>query len=465
MIKFERLGENVGWIKEFLEKSEVAFCDLSIGAKYMWRDEYIIEYAVVKETLILKEDGPDYKDCFYYPMGDNVDDALKCIEDYCRKKLIPFQFCCVDNERANLLKERYHDVYVYHEREWDDYIYEAEKFCTYSGKKFGGQRNHYNKFRKTYPNYKFNVVNKSDIPRITDFLTEYGKRADLTEEAKDELSKVLDYLGQSFDLGQVGGYIEVEGKIIALSIGEVVKDTLIVHVEKAFVEYSGAYPTMAHEFAKAFVTDGVKFINREEDCGDEGLRISKTQYHPIEIKAKNSVIVNTLFDKIEKPFLLESERLTITDVLQQDRNDYYNLYTDQDLNVYWGYDYKEDLGDKKATPEYFLEFRKSMIDTKEEYSFAVKKDKKMIGELVLHNFGYYGDVEIGFRFFKQTQGNGYATESATKLIEYCFEKMGAKKVKSRCYKQNIRSKSLIERLGLIKIKEDTTHFYFEKTKK
>jgi RimJ/RimL family protein N-acetyltransferase len=91
---------------------------------------------------------------------------------------------------------------------------------------------------------------------------------------------------------------------------------------------------------------------------------------------------------------------------------------------------------------------------------AVKKDGIMIGELVLHNFDYFGGVEMGFRFFKDYQGQGYATESAGAIKEFAFSVLGAKKVKSRCYKENLPSKKLIERLGLIKSDEDGTHYYF-----
>ena len=74
---------------------------------------------------------------------------------------------------------------------------------------------------------------------------------------------------------------------------------------KFTIEYEindGIYPTMAQEFAKAFATDGIKLINREEDCGDAGLRISKMQYHPIDVKEKNFVRVKTLFDKISEEY-------------------------------------------------------------------------------------------------------------------------------------------------------------------
>ena len=85
----------------------------------------------------------------------------------------------------------------------------------------------------------------------------------------------------------------------------------------------------------------------------------------------------------------------------------------------------------------------------------------MIGELVLHNFDYYGGVEMGFRLFKAFQGNGYALESATAMKEYVFNTLKAKTLKCKCYKENLASAKLIEKLGLTKTGEDQKYFYFE----
>ena len=253
----------------------------------------------------------------------------------------------------------------------------------------------------------------------------------------------------------------LDGKIIAISIGEVVGDTLIVHIEKGLTEYDGVYPTMASEFAKAFAEDGVKYINREEDCGEQGLRTSKLQYQPIEIKEKNMVVVKTLFDRILPPVLIKTERLVISDIDFSDKNAYAKLYLDDDLNKWWGYDYREDLNGEEPTPEHFYEFQKKMKAVKEEYALAVKKDGVMVGELVLHNFDYHGGIEMGFRFFKDCQGKGYAIESASALRDYCFDVLGANTVKSRCFKENLPSAKLIGRLGLKQYKESDTHYFFK----
>lgn len=464
MIQFTKLGEDVINIKKYIDSAQISFCDISIGMKYMWRDYYVVDYAIVNDTLIMKETAPDYSNVFYYPFGKDVDGALKLIEEYCKAKNIPLVFGCVDNERASYLAERYEQVVIECDRAWSDYIYSADKFKTYSGKKLSGQRNHVNKFKRLYPNYCFKVMAEQDVPKIKAFISEYENSKTLSIGAKDECERLNDYLDNMFNLGQLGALLEVDGKIVAISIGEIVGETLIVHIEKALTEYDGVYPTMASEYAKAFAVEGVKYINREEDCGEQGLRTSKLQYQPLEIKDKNMVFVKTLFDKIDCSVNIKTERLTITDILEKDAEDYAKLYLDDELNKWWGYDYREDLNGEKPTPEHFYKFQNTMKSVKEEYALAVKLNDKMIGELVLHNFDYYGGVEMGFRFFKECQGKGYAVESASALREYCFNTLGAKIVKSRCYKENIPSAKLIGRLGLKKSHENDTHYFFQMNK-
>ena len=69
MLQFTKLEKNVKIIEPYIKQSEISFCDISLGVRFMWGDEFIIEYAIYNDTLIMKEDSPDYKNSFYYPMG------------------------------------------------------------------------------------------------------------------------------------------------------------------------------------------------------------------------------------------------------------------------------------------------------------------------------------------------------------------------------------------------------------
>ena len=167
-----------------------------------------------------------------------------------------------------------------------------------------------------------------------------------------------------------------------------------------------------------------------------------------------------LFDKIKPPIEIKTDRLTITDICKKDKELYADLYLDDELNKWWGYDYREDLNGEEPTPDYFFSFQKKLKEIKEEYLFIVRHNDIMIGELVLHNFSEKS-VEMGFRFFREYQGKGFAIESALALKNYVKTTLKAKTLKSRCFKENIPSRHLIERLGLSLTSEDKTHYYFE----
>ena len=82
-------------------------------------------------------------------------------------------------------------------------------------------------------------------------------------------------------LGLKGGILRSGGRIVAYTIGERLNsDTFIVHVEKAFSDVTGAYP-MINQCFLAHEASGLRYVNREDDAGDEGLRKAKLSYNPV----------------------------------------------------------------------------------------------------------------------------------------------------------------------------------------
>ncbi|MEG9430009.1 MAG: GNAT family N-acetyltransferase [Christensenellaceae bacterium] len=460
MITLKQLGRNMESIRPFIKKYGGIFSDLTLGTRFMWGDEFGIEYAVLNDTLIMRETFSKHAS-FYYPLGKDVEGAIAAIEEYCKaagEETVTFG--CLTDEQAAALSERYAGAPIKSYRDWCDYIYPAEQFLTYAGKKLSGQRNHVNKFKRLYKDYKVRLITEDDIPAVKDFLREYEKENDITGFAAEEEPRVYDLLDNMKALDQFGIFVTVGEKIVSVSVGEIVGETLFVQVEKGLKEYEGVYPFTAQEFAKRFASDGIKNINREEDCGDAGLRVSKTQYHPSEIKPKNYVSARSAFSLIAPPVYLETERLTVTDIMREDKSVYAKLYTDDKINEFYGYDYRQDLGENKPDGDYFFKFMSALKAKKEEYSLAVREGGKMVGEIVFYNFDYSGNAEIGFRFFTEYQGKGYAFESVKAAIGYAF-KQGFKKITCRHFKENARSEKLILKLGFLFTREDNTHKYYE----
>ncbi|MBE5756358.1 MAG: GNAT family N-acetyltransferase [Clostridiales bacterium] len=455
MLEFTLIDENVIKLKEFFELTKLPFCDLTEGVRYMWKDEYLSSFAIFDDTLILKNGQKEFKDYFFYPIGKNIDGALEKIEEFAKTKGF-LGFCVLDDKLTDKVIEKYPNAKVTTDRRWSDYIYNLEDLAFFKGKKYGGQRNHVNKFKKLY-NYTTELITKENIEECKLFLNDYIDTL-LEEIKKDEVKKTINYLENIFVLNHVGMIIKVEDKIVGLTIGEVSRNILFIHAEKALTSYQGVYPTLVSEFARLFVNKA-QFINREEDCGDIGLRTSKTQYNPIEIKDKYFVYIDTLFSKC--PDTIKTKRLTLKALNDSHKEDYCRLYTDDELNKFWGYDYREDLGDNLPTPDYFINFAYSLKKDKQEYSYAIMLEDKMIGEGLFWNFDFNCSVELGIRLFKEYQGHGYAVETYTALKETAKTVLGAKTVYAKCIKANLPSKKMILNSGFENFKEDDTYYYFK----
>lgn len=98
--------------------------------------------------------------------------------------------------------------------------------------------------------------------------------------------KTLEVLDNMDKYKLFGGTLKVDDTVVGAALGEIIGDTLFVHIEKSNTEFNGSYPMLVNQFAKKFAAEGVTHINREEDDGVEGLRTSKLSYHPIELLDK-----------------------------------------------------------------------------------------------------------------------------------------------------------------------------------
>ncbi|MCL2374951.1 MAG: phosphatidylglycerol lysyltransferase domain-containing protein, partial [Firmicutes bacterium] len=92
------------------------------------------------------------------------------------------------------------------------------------------------------------------------------------------IKKALDN-GQA--LGLVIMVLYVGDALAAFSVHSKTND-LIGHTffEKADIQFEGAYQFINQKCAE-IVFDGVKYVNRQDDIGIEGLRKAKLSYHPV----------------------------------------------------------------------------------------------------------------------------------------------------------------------------------------
>jgi len=294
MLSFEKINaDNMMQTAKFYNYKISRTSDYTVGGIYMWREFYDTSFAIYEDMIFYKVKFLD-RTSFTYPIGSgSFTKAIEALKEYCKSNDLPLWFCTVPEEVVPILTEEFNGTIPGNpSRDWADYLYRAEDLAQMAGRRYSGQRNHINKFLRLYPNYQYHEMSSENLGRVIDFLkdyqTKFGKEASLAQE---EFKRALEIMPLIDKFQLPGGFIEVDGEIIAISVGEIIKDTLYSHIEKANRNYEGAYQMIVREFARHNVTEEVKYINREEDVGDEGLRKSKLSYHPTKLLDKYCVSV------------------------------------------------------------------------------------------------------------------------------------------------------------------------------
>ena len=127
---------------------------------------------------------------------------------------MPIAFYPVPKDELEQLQDFFPASTAVGERDNFDYLYRAEDLKYFRGKKLSGQRNHVNKFLKTYGNWSFRPIGSEDIPAVKAFLDSYAARwskgAATFQEDVAKTHEVLDNY-QTYDLlgGVLLGMIEI----------------------------------------------------------------------------------------------------------------------------------------------------------------------------------------------------------------------------------------------------------------
>lgn len=293
MLEFKPITPNdTGELKKYFCARPPHFCDRTPGVAVMWRQIYSNHYCVINDTLIIRSTLGGKAE-YLSPVGRDFDGAVEAVTAHCADIGEEAIFYGLTDEEADSLLEKYPDSNRHANRDWFDYVYDKTALMTLSGKKYAAQRNHIHKFTALYPGYSFEPICDENIPDLIAFTEDFHFHA-LKEggDAAAEVGMCMGALREFSLLGMVGLALRVGGKTIGYTIGETVGDMFFVHIEKADTEYQGSYQILSNTFLKAYAAgDDIKFVNREEDCGDEGLRRSKLSYHPIALPPKNTVVI------------------------------------------------------------------------------------------------------------------------------------------------------------------------------
>ena len=288
-------AEDEDWINSCIAVSGTMASDASFANIYLLRNKYSTKISRYKDFIIRKYSGKGARCGYTFPLGrGDVAKALAEIEKDAKECGERLQFAFVTEEQKEVLENAMPARFCYSSDAGDsDYIYLRSELASLSGKAFHKKKNHFSKFVRTYPDYKYYEIgacNIYDAQKVADaWYYEHLQDEDASQLA--EYKAIKEALENFEELGLIGGIIYVNDSPCAMTIASKINEnTVDVHFEKAVGEYAlnGGYAAINKLFSEKL--DGVTWLNREEDIGIEGLRKAKLSYRPKIMLKKYSAV-------------------------------------------------------------------------------------------------------------------------------------------------------------------------------
>ena len=257
--------------------SEFTFSNL-----YLFRHTYGYRVSRVPGETFIIEGSKLGKSFFYVPCAlpeKAVLDRLMAGHDYL-KNLSESQ---ADAHRVALEQWGYS---VVEDRDNFDYLYQRTALAELSGKTYHKKRNLVNAFLNSY-SYEQKPMRKDNVGEAVAVLDRWRE----LKGFEGDYAASREALELFEELGMRGCVYYVDGRAAGWCLGEpLAKGRMFaVHFEKGIESYKGIYQFINQAFAQA-LPSYFRYINREQDLGDDGLRQAKMTYRPCSFVNKYRVV-------------------------------------------------------------------------------------------------------------------------------------------------------------------------------
>lgn len=236
----------------------------------------------------------DRKAVYPCPVGQgDIRPVLEAIVEDARQRGIA---CCITGltqENTQDLDELYPGRFRFAcDRGSYDYVYSIDDLADLNGRKYQKKRNHVNRFRALYPEHRFEPMTSAHLEAVREMAEHWYRvrQANVPEGNYHLEHTALDRALDNFEQLPLDGMVLLQGdQVLAFTMASpLTADTMDVHFEKALEDVDGAYAAINQAFAQYLREKypQLKYLDREEDMGLEGLRQAKLSYYPDHMREK-----------------------------------------------------------------------------------------------------------------------------------------------------------------------------------
>ena len=223
-----------------------------------------------------------------YPIGSgDRKAALEAILADSRERGIPCRITGMTEADRQELESWFPGKFTFRTaRDNFDYVYTVDALADLKGKKLQKKRNHVNRFRTEHPQYRVEPICCGNLARVQHMVNDWYVSRKISDPEGDYFleSLAMAKAFRHYDALGMEGIALLEGdRVLAVTMGSRMSPEMMdVHFEKAVEDVPGAYNTVNTEFARhvRLKYPQIRFLNREDDMGLEGLRTAKLSYLP-----------------------------------------------------------------------------------------------------------------------------------------------------------------------------------------
>lgn len=254
--------------------------ELTFAGLYLFRTAHDYRLSLVGDSVVVMGKGYDDLPYCLPPLGGDTSGAcdlllnagmeLYGVEDAFASRLIKHMECEIVEDRDSF-----------------DYLYLREELADLPGNRFHKKKNRINYFTARHK-HEVHFLSAAHLCGCLQLLDEWGRVAEVEGNRSFglEMDATVEALARAELLGLEGVVVTVEGVVRAFTVGERLnRETSVCHFEKADYFMEGLSQLVNREFARLLFSD-CRFINREQDLGEPGLRNAKLSYHPVELVKK-----------------------------------------------------------------------------------------------------------------------------------------------------------------------------------
>lgn len=262
------------------------YSDFNFLSMWSWDVKSEMRVSQLNGNLVVRFTDYITGEPFYSFLGNNkVNNTVKSLLELSDKdgikpvlKLIP-SIAAASIDRSSFV--------VHEDRDAFDYVYNVEELVGLLGPRFERKRSLVRKFLEFYPDHSVKVsrLAHNNIKREALELNRIWEKNKLKTEGMHDMENERIALERFFSLDNchelISVTIEIDGELVAFCVSELVgPEYALSHFAKANTSYVGLGDLLMQENAKAISSTGRTLLNYEQDLGVNGLRKSKSLFHP-----------------------------------------------------------------------------------------------------------------------------------------------------------------------------------------